>query len=289
MQRIFSAHELPTDLSYLPILESGYNPFAYSYAHASGIWQFIPSTGARFGLRNNFWIDERRDPFKSTGAAIQYFKRLYERFRDWHLVLAAYNCGEMRVERAINTAQSRNFWDLTLPSQTMNYVPQFIAYQLLIKNPGCFGIDQLVNDTFNLDTVNISLGLDLRSIAERLAMPFQFLKNMNPHLRYHCTPPAMDNVTLYLPRGYAPQFKEIYRNLTDRDKVVLFRYRIRGGDNLYRISQRFNIPVTTIMGVNNLRNNYIVAGRYLYIPLSLSETPSRRPDLSGMRSHDTAG
>ncbi len=271
IQNLFTQNNLPTDLCYLPILESGYNPYAYSYAHASGLWQFIPSTGRIFGLRINYWIDERRDPYKATQAAIAYLQKLYGDFGDWHLALAAYNCGEHNVLRAMQKTGSNNYWHLTLPRQTMHYVPQYIAYQIIAKNPQCFGFESATEDTFDPDTVLVSEGLDLYLIADGIGIPYSFLKNINPHLKHHCTPPRMDNVTLYLPNGYRQRFKEFYATLTADDKVVLFRYRIRGGDNLSTISRRFKIPVATLKSVNKLKTNYIIAGRYLYIPLTLSK------------------
>ena len=112
MQKLFTENEMPTDLVYLPILESGFNPKAYSYAHASGIWQFIPSTGRIYGLRRNYWIDERRDPIKSTNAAISYLKKLYGDFNDWHLALAAYNCGERRIAQKLKKEEAKTYWQL---------------------------------------------------------------------------------------------------------------------------------------------------------------------------------
>ncbi len=280
IQNLLSENGLPSDLCFLPILESGYNPNAYSYAHASGLWQFIPSTGQEYGLRINFWVDERRDLYKATNAAIEYFKKLYTDFNDWHLALAAYNCGEERVSRAIERAQSYSYWDLKLPRQTIHYVPQYIAYQIIAKNPHCFGFENTTSESFTPDTISISEGLDLYLIAEGIGIPYSFLKNINPHLRHHCTPPVMENVTLYLPSGYAQQFRDFYAKLTDKDKVVLFRYRIRGGDNLSSISRRFKISVASIISLNSLKNNYIVAGRYLYIPLTPSKLSAKEPPVN---------
>ncbi len=274
MQNLFAANGLPTDLCFLPILESGYNPYAYSYAHASGLWQFIPSTGRDYGLRINYWVDERRDLYKATNAAIAYFKKLYTDFNDWHLALAAYNCGEARVGRAMLRAKSDNYWKLKLPRQTIHYVPQFIAYQMIAKNPQCFGFSNNASESFNPDTVFVSEGLDLYVIAEGLGVPYSFLKNLNPHLLHHCTPPDMEDVALYLPSGYAQKFRDFYATLSAKDKVVLFRYRIRGGDNLSSISRRFKISVATIRSLNRLKSSYIVAGRYLYIPLTPSKVSS---------------
>lgn len=270
MQKIFKDNGLPTDLVYLPILESGFNPKAYSYAHASGIWQFIPSTGKIYGLRQNYWIDERRDPIKSTLSAIAYLKKLYADFNDWYLALAAYNCGERRVEREIQNAQSKDFWHLRLPRQTMNYVPQFIAYQMIGKNPHCFGFQVKPREAFNLDTVLISDCLDLNKLAHSLNISHQELKAINPHIRKWCTPPDVSNVTLYLPPGKADSFKSYYNQLSDKDKVKWYRYRIKNGDNLIRIAKRFRISVEAIKSINKIRGSFIIAGRYLYIPIPVN-------------------
>ncbi|MGD9200195.1 MAG: LysM peptidoglycan-binding domain-containing protein, partial [Chitinispirillia bacterium] len=270
MQRMFNRNDLPTDIVYLPILESGFNPKAYSYAHASGIWQFIPETGKRYGLRYNYWIDERRDPIKSTAAAIGYLKKLYNDFQDWYLALAAYNCGENRIARTIEKYGTNDYWRLKLPRETMNYIPQFIAYQLIGKNPQCFGIQVEPSDTFNLDTIHISDCLDLNKIAEGLNISYTELKQINPHIRHWCTPPDMNNVILYLPNGAAEKYKTFYKTLSVNDKVKWYRYRIKNGDNLGRISRRFKIPVNAIKSINKLRSNFIYAGRYLYIPIPVA-------------------
>ena len=161
MKRMYADSGLPTDLAYLPLIESGFNPKAYSYAHASGLWQFISATGRRYGLRRSFWLDERRDPIKSTGSAISYLKELYAEFGHWYLALAAYNCGEGNVRRAIRGSGSKDFWQLRLPRETMNYVPQFIAALIVAKNPDCFGFTVEPREAFNLDTVYVSECLDL--------------------------------------------------------------------------------------------------------------------------------
>jgi len=267
MQRLFAENGMPTDLAYLPILESGFNPKAYSYAHASGIWQFIPSTGKIYGLRYDYWLDERRDPVKATVAAIGYLKKLHNDFSDWHLALAAYNCGERRIERALEKAQAKTYWDLTLPKETMYYIPHFIAYQIVGKNPHCFGFYPQTADTFDFDTVQISDCLDLTKIADGINVPYAELKRINPHIRQWCTPPTTENVTLYLPRGVADTFKVFFGTLSDDDKVKWFRYRIKSGDNLLGIAQRHRISVEALKSINKLRNNFIIAGRYLYIPI----------------------
>ncbi len=270
MQEIFAKHDMPTDLCYLPILESAFNPKAYSYAHASGIWQFIPSTGRIYGLRKNYWVDERRDPLKSTSAAIAYLKKLYNDFDDWYLALAAYNCGERNVARAIRKAGTNDYWQLRLPRQTMNYVPLYISYQIIAKNPQCFGFEADTADTFDFDTVQISDCIDLNKIAQELSISYSELKKMNPHIWRWCTPPDMKSVTLYIPKGSAQRFKDFYASLSDKDKVKWYRYRIKSGDNLLSIARRYRISVGAIKSINKLRNNFIIAGRHLYIPIPIN-------------------
>ena len=267
MQKLFVENEIPTDLVYLPILESGFNPKAYSYAHASGIWQFIPSTGEIYGLRRNYWIDERRDPIKSTNAAIGYLKKLYGDFNNWHLALAAYNCGEGRIARELKKEGSKSFWQLKLPRQTMEYVPQFIAYQIIGKNPQCFGFFPEQKDAFDFDTAHISDCLDLNKIAKGINISYTDLKKINPHLSQWCTPPNMENITLYLPKSTLDTFKVFFASLSDIDKVKWHRYRIKSGDNLSGIANRFGISIPAIRSINKLKNNFIIAGRHLYIPI----------------------
>lgn len=275
MKKLFEEHSLPQDLAYLPLIESGFNPKAYSHAHASGIWQFIPSTGKVYGLRNNYWIDERRDPIKSTIAAIKYLKKLHNDFNDWHLALAAYNCGEGGLKRAISRSNTRNYWELNLPKETMNYVPLYLAALTIAKNPNCFNL-QTPSDTatFLFDTVKISECLDLKDIAIGLGISFDTLRKMNPHILHWCTPPDMSNVYLYLPSGYSHAFNNFVANIPDSQKVKWYRYRIKNGDNISTIANRFKVPVEPIKSINRLKNNKIIAGKYLFIPIPVTRTTS---------------
>ncbi|MBD3321703.1 MAG: LysM peptidoglycan-binding domain-containing protein [Chitinivibrionales bacterium] len=270
MKKMFTDSGLPADLAYLPLIESGFNPKAYSYAHASGIWQFIPSTGRNYGLRASYWFDERRDPIKSTKAAIQYLTKLYNQFNDWHLALAAYNCGENGVERAIRRADTSDYWGLRLPKQTMNYVPQYIAALIVAKNPRCFNYTVPDTAPFNLDTVYFNDRIDMKTLAEGIGVEERELRKINPHILRWCTPPDRSNVLLYLPAGTKDTFKEFYAGIPEDSKVKWYRYRIQYGDNLISISQKFKIPVAAIKSVNRLRTSRIVAGKYLFIPIPVN-------------------
>ncbi|MBD3391625.1 MAG: LysM peptidoglycan-binding domain-containing protein [Chitinivibrionales bacterium] len=279
MKQLFADSGLPTDLTYLPLIESGFNPRAYSYAHASGIWQFIPSTGRRYGLRMNYWFDERRDPLKSTKAAISYLKKLYNDFGDWYLALAAYNCGENGVARAIARAGTDDYWQLRLPRQTMNYVPQFLAALMVAKNPSCFGLTVGETEPFSLDTVHVSECLDLHTIAAGMDIPFAELKRINPHVRRWCTPPDVTDLALYLPQGKGPEFAPFYATLSEKDKVKWYRYDIRRGDNLGAIASRFGLSVAALKSVNKLSSSKIIAGKHLFVPVPAGRhVDSRTPD-----------
>ncbi|MGM0443076.1 MAG: LysM peptidoglycan-binding domain-containing protein [Fibrobacterota bacterium] len=269
MDSIFSEYGLPTDLTYLPLLESAFNMKAYSRAHASGLWQFIPSTGRIFNLRQSYWIDERRDPLKSTEAAAQYLTRLYGLFEDWYLALASYNCGEGRVGRQIKRDDSHSYWDLSLPRETMNYVPLYIAYQIIAKNPRCFGFTPDTSlPVYQFDVAEVSDCIDMRKVAKGIDVPYDTLRSMNPHIIKWCTPPDMKKVNLYLPPGTKDAYLEYYNNLTAADKVKWYRYRIQRGDNLGTIADRFNTSVRAIKSINSMRSSRIIAGRYIFIPIA---------------------
>ncbi|MBN1578677.1 MAG: LysM peptidoglycan-binding domain-containing protein [Chitinispirillaceae bacterium] len=267
MKKMLADSGLPQDLAYLPLIESGFNPKAYSKAHASGIWQFIASTGRIYGLRSNYWIDERRDPVRSTAAAIQYLKKLYNDFGHWYLALAAYNCGEGGVSRTIEKQGSKDYWQLRLHVETMNYVPFYLAALVIAKSPDFSEATTSVSDTVPFDTVSVNDCIDMRDIAAATSVAFDTLKKLNPHILHWCTPPDMSSVLLYLPPGFAPTFTTFYASLPDEKKVKWYRYRVLPGDNLGSIARRFRLPVEGIRSVNRLRGTRIIAGKFLFIPI----------------------
>jgi membrane-bound lytic murein transglycosylase D len=204
MRRIFQEHGLPQDLVYLALVESGFSPWARSPAEAIGIWQFIRGTGERYGLKVNDWVDERRDPVKSTRAAARYLKDLFRQFGSWYLAAAGYNAGERRVESALNRHASQSFWDLAqikaLPQETCNYVPQFVAAALIAKNPKKFGFQKIgyLNPSHH-ERVKIPGGVDLRWFAQAMGVPYEDLKELNPELRKDCTPFDCQEYSLRIP------------------------------------------------------------------------------------------
>jgi len=196
---------LPVELSWLPLIESGFKVNAYSKARALGLWQFIPSTGYKFGLKRDLYIDERLDPIKSTNAAIAYQKQLHGFFGDWTTVLAGYNCGEARVLRLIRSQNINyldNFWDLyeRLPRETARYVPRFLATLHIVNNLAKYGFDGIeVATPLEYETVAVSKPVHLRDVAKKIGATEKMLKELNPELRYQIVP--KDGYVLKVPKG----------------------------------------------------------------------------------------
>jgi peptidoglycan lytic transglycosylase D len=265
---------LPEELSWLPLIESGFKVNALSRARALGLWQFIPSTGYKFGLKRNMYIDERLDPAKATAAAVAYLKELHQIFGDWTTVLAAYNCGEGRVLRVIrsqNVNYLDNFWDLyeRLPRETARYVPRFLATLHIIADPGKFGMTELVADPpLAYETTRITRRVHLKNVAKVLGTTEKALRSLNPELRYRITPeeayrlrvpPGMGEILTarisQIPASTKPQRPFVY-------------HKVRRGESLSTIARRYRTSVHAIASANNIRKTrYIVAGKSLKIPL----------------------
>jgi membrane-bound lytic murein transglycosylase D len=260
--------DLPEDLFYLAMIESGLNPRAYSYARASGMWQFIYSTGKYYGLRSNWWFDERRDPLLATEAAAKHLKDLYERFDDWYLALAGYNCNPRKIERRIRQYNTRDFWKLKrLPRQTRNYVPTYIAATILAKNPKKYGFHVEKMTPVEFDTVRISESVDLNIVAKCADTTYEVVKELNPAVRQWCTPPGIGDFVLNIPKGTKDRFVKNYAQIPDKDKRSYVRHRIRSGETLSQIARRYSTTTSVIKSYNRIRGSFIRAGEYLIIPV----------------------
>ena len=264
---------LPPELSWLPLIESGFKVNALSKARALGLWQFISSTGYKFGLKRTKYIDERIDPVKSTKAAIAYLKELHQIFGDWTTVLAAYNCGEGRVLRVIRTQNINyldNFWDLyeRLPQETARYVPRFMATLHIVKNLEKYGLDSIpVNKPLEYETITVSKQVHLRNVAKKIGATEKTLRELNPELRYRILP--QDKYPLRVPIGKGQillaKLDEIPVSYPPQRAYVY--HRIRPGESLSTIARRYRCSVSRIMRANNLRrSSFIVAGKKLKIP-----------------------
>jgi hypothetical protein len=206
MRRIFQEQGLPQDLVYLCLVESGFSPWAKSPAEAVGPWQFISGTAQRYGLKVNNWVDERRDPEKSTRAAARYLRDLFRQFGSWYLAAAGYNAGEKRVEGVVQRHATRDFWTMAgnrlLPQETCNYVPQLIAATLIAKNPQHFGFREICYQTpLRYERVEVPAGIDLPRFAQVLGVDYQTLKELNPELNQPQAPPGQEKYALRVPAG----------------------------------------------------------------------------------------
>jgi len=264
---------LPVELSWLPLIESGFKVNALSKARALGLWQFIPSTGYKFGLKRNKYIDGRLDPVKSTKAAIEYLTELHHIFGDWSTVLAAYNCGEGKVLRVIRTQNINyldNFWDLyeRLPLETARYVPRFLATLHIVNNLEMYGLDSVtVDKPLEYEIITISKQVHLRNIAKTIGVTEKTLVKLNPELRYRILP--KDNYPLRVPpdNGQILLAKLDEIPISHPPQRAYVYHRIRSGESLSTISRRYRCSVKSIMRANNLRrSSFIVAGKKLKIP-----------------------
>ncbi len=263
-----AARGLPGELQWLPIVESGFKPRAYSWASAAGMWQFIYDTGKRYGLRRSGWVDDRFDPHKATPAALGYLGDLYAMFDDWFLALAAYNCGEYRVLREINRTGKRDYWTMRLPRETRNYVPKFLAVVHLIENAEKYGIEwPETHHPHLVEEVRVDKSVTLKHVADLLDMPQDDLKALNTDIRYGVTPPT--GYALRVPLGAGSTLLGSLDELPESDFTPPpeeRRYRVRRGDTLGHIARRFRTSVSRIRSMNRIRGSLIRVGQMLRVP-----------------------
>ncbi|WP_317929206.1 LysM peptidoglycan-binding domain-containing protein [Halioxenophilus sp. WMMB6] len=266
---------LPLELALLPIVESAFDPFAYSHGRAAGMWQFVPGTAKAYGLKQNWWYDGRRDIVASTGAAIKYLSYLNSYFDgDWLAALAAYNSGEGTVSRAQKrnrkVGKSDDYWNLKLPKETAAYVPQLLALAKIIKNPEAYQITlaPLDNRPF-FQEVPIGSQIDLAQAAELAEISIDELYKLNPGFNRWATDPTGPH-QLLIPIEKASVFTENLSQLDAGKRVGWERYTIKNGDSLISIANHFDTDVTTLKTVNGLKGNFIRAGNALMIPVAMA-------------------
>jgi membrane-bound lytic murein transglycosylase D len=264
---------MPEEIAWVPMIESWFKVKAYSRARALGLWQFISSTGYRFGLKRDRWIDERMDPVKATRAAIRYFKELHSFFGDWTTALAAYNCGEFRVQRVIRNQRVKyldNFWDLfvMLPRETARFVPRFIATLLIINNPEKYGMTLPTPDpSMHYATVEIHRPVKLSSLSQTIGLNSQTLAEYNPELRHQATPDK--GYELKVPAGYGEKTLAAIISLPKwipPEATYVVHY-VRRGETVSGIASRYRTSVTSIARLNRLNRRYtIYPGQRLKVP-----------------------
>jgi membrane-bound lytic murein transglycosylase D len=265
---------IPEEISWLPLIESGFKVRALSRSRALGLWQFIPSTGYKFGLKRNNWIDERLDPSKSTAAAIAYLKELHQIFGDWATVLAAYNCGEGSVARVIREQKISyldNFWDLyeRLPRETARYFPRFLAVLTILKDPGQYGFTFTeLDQPMPYETATVARTIHLKSAADKLNISAEELSLLNPELRQAATPDVA--YALRVPVGKKEELLACLDSMPkwSPPKSSYVFHRVRRGETLSLIALRYRTSIQRIMESNRMmRGHYIRVGQRLRIPL----------------------
>lgn len=272
MRQILREQNLPEDLVYLAMIESGFNPHAYSRARATGPWQFMARTGKRYGLKINSWVDERRDPEKSTVAAAAYLKDLFDQFNDWYLAAAGYNAGEGKIHRAIRRYDTTDFWEMTkhryLKRETRNYVPKLIAAALISKNPEQYGFINLnYEEPLNHDKIVVDRMIDLRVVARLAGSSYEEIKALNPSLKLWITPPDDPAFELNLPHGTARLFEKQVAGLNSEERLEGEAYTVQGGEAIQQIAKRHRLHASHLRLVNGLSERQNPApGQNLVLP-----------------------
>jgi membrane-bound lytic murein transglycosylase D len=287
VENILMEFDLPTDLVYLSLVESGFNPRAYSRARATGPWQFMKGTARLYGLRVDDYVDERRDPIKSTVAAARYLRDLYDLFGTWPLAMAAYNAGEGKVQRALKKTQAESFWEIAqsrhIRRETKEYVPRIMAATIIAKNPDQYGFNMAEADLHQFEEVVIRRPLHLRDVATVTAIPLFELQRLNPELRRDVTPPGDAEYHLKVPVGQKDTVEQLLDHIPAWKPKPMVRvvkkartqeastvepagwYRVQVGDSLWTIAKRFRLSVQELKTRNNLTGRRIKAGDLLAV------------------------
>jgi len=265
--------ELPLELALLPIVESNYDPLAYSRSHAVGLWQFIPSTAKSLGLQRNRWYEGRRDVVESTAAAATYLSYLNKRFNgDWLLALAAYNSGEGAVKKAIRKnrrhGKATDFWSLKLPRETRNYVPQLLALANLVKDPQAHKLQlPAIPNTAFFDIVQLKSQIELSKVIQVTGVTDSMFIKLNPAFRRSVTPPE-GTYHILLPVAESPALNEFLANNNPSTWATYREYVVKSGDTLSHIAQRHQLSTALIKNTNGLRSDFLRVGQVLRIPPS---------------------
>ncbi|MFI5294669.1 MAG: transglycosylase SLT domain-containing protein [Thermodesulfovibrionales bacterium] len=272
MKGILRKKDVPEDIVFLSLIESGFNPNAYSIAKAVGPWQFISSTAKRYGLQINWWKDERRDPVKSTTAAADYLKDLYGMFGSWNFAMAAYNAGEGKILRAIKKSRADDYWDLLdtkhIRNETKEYVPKFIAASIIARNPEDFGfLDIEYNEPLSYDEVELDSPVDLAVVAECADTELEVIKKLNPELRRWCTPPDVAKYMLKIPQGTKDTFLEKLSAVPEEERFTIDRYTVKKSDTFKKIARMTGVPESVILSLNSMEKIMpLKVGSKIYLP-----------------------
>ncbi len=264
---------MPSEIALLPVVESAFQPFAYSHGRAAGMWQFIPATGRRYGLKINWWYDGRRDITASTRAALDYLQALHKRFKgDWLLALAAYNSGEGTVSKAVKrnrrTKKPTDFWSLKLPKETRGYVPRLLAISSIVANPAKYNLNlQPIPEKPYFTTIDVGSQIDIALAAELADMTIEQIYHLNPAVNRWATDPNGPH-RLLIPLEKSEAFQQRLVELTPKERVQWKRHRISDGETLSHIAKTYQTTTTVLRQVNDLNGSFIRAGHHLVIPVA---------------------
>ncbi|MDE2350237.1 MAG: LysM peptidoglycan-binding domain-containing protein, partial [Gammaproteobacteria bacterium] len=271
------ARGMPMEFALLPVVESAYEPFAYSRSRAAGLWQFIPGTGRRFGLKQDWWYDGRRDVLDSTRAALDYFQALHDQFGDWLLAIAAYNVGEATVQRAVDENKSAgrptDFWHLKLPAETRAYVPKLLALKRLVSDPERYGLEfaPIPNEPY-FAVVDTGSQIDLNVAAKLAGTTYDELVELNPGFNRWATDPSGPN-RLLVPIDDADALEANLKTLAPDDRVRYLAHTVKRRETLRMIAKRYDTTPAVIMKLNGLRGWRLRVGADLRIPESNADLP----------------
>ncbi len=271
---------MPTEFALLPVVESAYEPFAYSVSRAAGLWQFIPGTGVRFGLKQTWWYDGRRDVVESTRAALDYLQALHDEFNgDWLLAIAAYNVGEAGVERAIaynaSVGRPTDFWHLNLPAETRAYVPKLLAMKRLMAEPERYGLEfaPIPNEPY-FAVIETESQIDLKIAAQLAGTSYDELIALNPGYNRWATDPAGPHRML-VPIDYADAFESALQTLAPEDRVRYTAHEVGRRETLAMIAKRYGTSAAVLAKVNDLPGGRVTAGESLKIPEISGSLPDK--------------
>ncbi len=268
--------DMPSEIALLPVVESAFDPFAYSHGRAAGLWQFIPGTGKRFGLKQDWWYDGRRDVLASTDAALDYLEYLHKTFDgDWMLALAAYNSGEGTVLRALRrnrkAGKPTDFWALDLPNETRVYVPKLLALSILVNDPDAHGLVlQEIPNEARIAQVETGGQLDLAVAAQLAEIPLEDLYKLNPGFNRWATDPQGPH-RLVLPTDKAERFAEALAELPPEQRLRWVRHEIQSGETLSEVARQYHTTVAVLQETNQLNGNRIRAGKHLLVPIATTD------------------
>lgn len=272
IRRILREEGVPSDLYYLGMIESGYNPRARSWASAVGPWQFIKATGKAYGLQASYWADDRRDVENATRAAARHLRDLHKRFGDWYLAMAGYNCNPAKIARRVRQQGTKDYFKLRkIPRETKGYVPNFLATMIIAKNLDKYGFKEPSSLPVLYDRIYVKDVIDLNHIATAADTSYNYIRDLNPAITKWVTPSDRDSMYVNVPQGTAAKVLAHLETIPDSEKRKYIRYRIKVGDALSLIAQKYGVRMSEIRRINKMRNNSIREGKYLTIPVPANE------------------